>query len=130
MTRKTCAGNSDAHQVSGIDSDESKPGDIHSELTGFQRDLLMEIARYYNKGGYYPSGQEVADPLGDYREEVINHGRLYPNLDTLVNKGLVEKIERDRRTNEYQVSDRGWAALAARHNRFVGVLSSVEEVDI
>lgn len=27
----------------------------------------------------------------DYYETVIHHGRLYPNLDTLVDKGRVEK---------------------------------------
>jgi len=37
----------------------------------------------------------------------IHHGRLYPNLDTLVEKGLVEKGEKDRRTNVYTLTRRG-----------------------
>lgn len=35
----------------------------------------------------------------------INHGRLYPNLDTLVNKELVEKEKLDRRTNFYDITE-------------------------
>jgi DNA-binding PadR family transcriptional regulator len=37
----------------------------------------------------------------------INHGRLYPNLDELVDRGLIEKSELDKRTNEYSLSDAG-----------------------
>ncbi|MEA5387145.1 helix-turn-helix transcriptional regulator [Haloarculaceae archaeon H-GB11] len=37
----------------------------------------------------------------------VNHGRLYPNLDELVEKGLVAKGQRDRRTNNYELTQRG-----------------------
>jgi DNA-binding PadR family transcriptional regulator len=39
---------------------------------------------------------------------------LYPNLDTLVNKDLVEKGELDRRTNYYEISDRGRQTIEQR----------------
>jgi len=55
-------------------------------LTGFQRDLLYVIA-----GAEQPSGQDVKDEVEQYYSSEINHGRLYPNLDTVVNKELVEK---------------------------------------
>lgn len=71
-------------------------------LTGFQRDLLYVIA-----GAEQPSGQEVKDEIEQYYESEINHGRLYPNLDTLVNQELVEKGELDRRTNYYSITDAG-----------------------
>ena len=43
-------------------------------------------------------------------------GRLYPNLDTLVEKGLVEKGEKDRRTNVYTVTKCGQRELEARRD--------------
>ncbi|WP_265107844.1 PadR family transcriptional regulator [Halosolutus halophilus] len=72
------------------------------DLTGFQRDLLYVIA-----GADRPSGQTVKDEVEKYYSSEINHGRLYPNLDTLVNKGLVEKGQLDRRTNYYAITDEG-----------------------
>ena len=52
------------------------------DLTGFQRDLLYVVAGLDN-----PHGLAVKDELEDYYEKEIHHGRLYPNLDTLVEKG-------------------------------------------
>lgn len=78
------------------------------ELTGFQRDLLYVIA-----GMDEPSGQEVKQQLEEYTGEV-GHGRLYPNLDTLVHRGLVEKGDIDRRTNYYALTDRGRELLVDR----------------
>ena len=72
------------------------------DLTGFQRDLLYVIA-----GADQPSGQDVKEEIEGYYSAEINHGRLYPNLDTLVNKELVEKGQLDRRTNYYEISDDG-----------------------
>jgi len=56
------------------------------DLTGFQRDLLYVIA-----GEDEPHGLAIKDELEQYYEKEIHHGRLYPNLDTLVDKGLVER---------------------------------------
>jgi len=64
------------------------------ELTGFQRDLLYVIAGFDR-----PSGQDIKEEIDGHYSSEVNHGRLYPNLDTLVNKGLVEKGQLDRRTN-------------------------------
>lgn len=81
------------------------------DLTGFQRDLLYVIA-----GLDDPHGLALKDELEDYYTTEIHHGRLYPNLDTLVEKGLVEKSEKDRRTNSYTATARGLQALEARHD--------------
>jgi len=51
------------------------------DLTGFQRDLLTVTA-----GIEEPHGLAIKDELEDYYEKEIHHGRLYPNLDTLVEK--------------------------------------------
>ncbi|SFC23738.1 Transcriptional regulator PadR-like family protein [Halobiforma haloterrestris] len=72
------------------------------DLTGFQRDLLYVIA-----GADQPSGQDVKDEIEQYYSAEINHGRLYPNLDTVVNKELVEKGQLDRRTNYYDITEEG-----------------------
>lgn len=80
------------------------------DLTAFQRDLLFAIG-----GKNEPHGLAIKDELEGYYNSEINHGRLYPNLDTLVDKGLVEKGEKDRRTNSYALTDRGQRELSARH---------------
>jgi DNA-binding PadR family transcriptional regulator len=72
------------------------------DLTGFQRDLLYVIV-----GLDEPHGLAIKEELEGYYEKEIHHGRLYPNLDTLVDKGLVEKGEKDRRTNLYTATRRG-----------------------
>lgn len=79
------------------------------DLTGFQRDLLYVIAGLDN-----PKGLAIKDELDDYYGTEINHGRLYPNLDTLVEKGLAEKGQKDDRTNQYSLTTRGHRELEAR----------------
>jgi len=80
------------------------------DLTGFQRDLLYVVA-----GKGEPHGLAIKEELETYYETEIHHGRLYPNLDTLVEKGLVEKGQRDRRTNTYVLTRRGRREIEARH---------------
>jgi len=41
---------------------------------------------YVITGPEEPHGLAVKDELDDYYEQEINHGRLYPNLDDLVDK--------------------------------------------
>lgn len=79
------------------------------DLTGFQRDLLYVIA-----GLDEPHGLAIKEDLEEYYESEVNHGRLYPNRDTLVEKGLVEKGQKDRRTNLYSISQRGEREIKAR----------------
>ncbi len=79
------------------------------DLTGFQRDLLYVIA-----GSDDPHGLAIKDELDDYYKTEVHHGRLYPNLDTLVEKGLVEKGKQDRRTNYYTLTRRGDREIDAR----------------
>lgn len=83
----------------------------HPDLTAFQRDVLVVIA-----GLDHPCGLDVKEELTDYYDEEINHGRLYPNLDALVTKGLVAKGSHDDRTNAYSLTDQGLAALNARRD--------------
>lgn len=79
------------------------------DLTAFQRDLLYVIA-----GLDDPHGLAIKADLEDFYETEIHHGRLYPNLDELVEKGMVEKGQLDRRTNVYTLTDRGRREIEAR----------------
>jgi DNA-binding PadR family transcriptional regulator len=79
------------------------------DLTGFQRDILYVLA-----GLESPKGLAIKDELDRYYSSDINHGRLYPNLDALVEKGLVEKGRIDDRTNSYSLTGRGRRELEAR----------------
>lgn len=81
------------------------------ELSAFQRDILYAIG-----GLETPSGTAIKDDLDHYYEVEVHHGRLYPNLDTLVDKGLVEKGKKDDRTNEYSLTDTGLNALEDRRD--------------
>jgi len=75
------------------------------DLTAFQQNILAilaEEARY---------GLAIKRELENYYGTEVNHGRLYPNLDDLVEDGLVEKSELDKRTNEYELTDAGYSAI-------------------
>lgn len=79
------------------------------DLTGFQRDLLFVVASLDE-----PHGLAIKDELQKYYDDNVRHGRLYPNLDKLVEARLIEKGQQDRRTNEYTLSSRGKRELIAR----------------
>jgi len=79
------------------------------DLSGFQRDLLYTIAGYDR-----PNGLTIKAELESYYDAEVNHGRLYPNLDDLVEKGLIEKGSKDRRTNYYVLTARGRREIEAR----------------
>lgn len=81
------------------------------DLTGFQRDLLLVAA-----GLDEPNGLTIKDEIDDYYGKEVHHGRLYPNLDELADKGLIDKgqTNRDHRTNYYTITDRGRRKLEAR----------------
>lgn len=78
------------------------------DVTGFQRDLLLIIA-----GLDEPKGVEVNAEIKRYYGTEIRHGRLYPNLNALVAKGLVTKGQHDPRSNKYSLTDRGRQILEA-----------------
>lgn len=78
-------------------------------LTGFQRDVLYVVA-----GLEEPHGLAIKAEVDTYYSAEINHGRLYPNLDTLVEEGLVEKGSHDDRTNAYTLAERGKRAIENR----------------
>ena len=82
------------------------------DLTGFQRDLLYVIAGLEN--GTPPHGLAIKDSLEEDYSGEIHHGRLYPNLNTLADMGLIEVSAIDKRTNAYSITQRGRRELEAR----------------
>ncbi|WP_114579236.1 PadR family transcriptional regulator [Saliphagus sp. LR7] len=80
------------------------------ELTGFQRDLLVVLS-----GMETPSGSEIMSVVENEQDRSVLHGRLYPNLDDLVDEGYIEKGELDGRTNYYAITGEGYEKLQARY---------------
>jgi DNA-binding PadR family transcriptional regulator len=79
---------------------------VARDLTAFQQNILTILS----EEPMY--GLAVKRELEDYYGEEVNHGRLYPNLDDLVEMGLVEKSQLDKRTNQYALTDDGEGAVA------------------
>ena len=78
---------------------------IARDLTAFQQNILVilsEEAMY---------GLDIKRELEAYYGTEVNHGRLYPNLDDLVELDLVEKSELDKRTNQYALTAEGQTAV-------------------
>jgi len=81
---------------------------VARELTAFQQNILVILS----KEPMY--GLAVKRELESYYGTEVNHGRLYPNLDDLVEMGLVEKSELDKRTNQYELTEAGHDAVLGR----------------
>jgi DNA-binding PadR family transcriptional regulator len=93
--------------MSEAQTEADTPG-IARELTAFQQNILVilgEEPRY---------GLAIKRQLEDYYDDEVNHGRLYPNLDDLVEMGLVEKSELDKRTNQYALTDEGYETVKSQ----------------
>jgi DNA-binding PadR family transcriptional regulator len=78
---------------------------VARDLTAFQQNILTILS----EEPMY--GLAVKRELEEYYGEEVNHGRLYPNLDDLVEMDLVEKSQLDKRTNQYALSDKGEQAV-------------------
>jgi DNA-binding PadR family transcriptional regulator len=78
---------------------------IARDLTAFQQNILAILS---DEPMY---GLAIKRELESYYDSEVNHGRLYPNLDDLVEMGLIEKSERDKRTNDYALTDEGNEAV-------------------
>jgi len=89
---------SEAQAVTDSDS-------VVRDLTAFQQNILVILA----EEPMY--GLAIKRHLESYYGTEVNHGRLYPNLDDLVEMGLVEKSELDKRTNQYELTAQGHDAL-------------------
>jgi DNA-binding PadR family transcriptional regulator len=78
-------------------------------LTAFQFELLAELHRHAPIHGL-----GLRETWQERYGEGLNHSRLYINLDDLVDAGLVDKTEADKRTNHYALTDEGVGTLHDR----------------
>jgi DNA-binding PadR family transcriptional regulator len=104
--------------MSEVYAEQTEVG-VGPELTAFQQNILVILS----EEPMY--GLAVKRALEEYYEAEVNHGRLYPNLDDLVAMGLVEKSELDKRTNQYELTERGLDVVVDR----VGWIASKFAVD-
>jgi DNA-binding PadR family transcriptional regulator len=104
------------------DADTPGDGDVSFQaffaLNAFRKHCLLAI---HTDESDRPHGLALKDTLEEWYDEEIHHGRLYPNLDTLRDKGFVEKGTLDKRTNYYALADdvadvlREYVAFVAEH---------------
>ena len=80
-------------------------------LTGFQRDLLYCIA-----GEEEPYGLAIKQALESYRDIEVSTGRIYSNLNILVDNSYVVKDSIDSRTNSYELTAEGKKLLLNDRN--------------
>jgi DNA-binding PadR family transcriptional regulator len=93
------------------------------ELSDFRRDILLTLAR---AGATHGAG--LVDDLSALRDEEIHDGRLYPNLNALVDADLVEKRENehDERSHEFVLSERGRHSVREHAQRVTGAVESLD----
>ena len=95
------------------DTDQREP------KTLFKQRILFVIAGFetgtYRNEAYSNNvhGLAIKETLEEKKGEEVNHGRLYPNLDDLIEAGLIAKSELDKRTNRYELTEAGWNYIRA-----------------
>ncbi|MCD2200166.1 PadR family transcriptional regulator [Halobacterium sp. KA-4] len=99
------AGDSEEHELVASEIDQTN----YAELSAFKRDLLVVIG-----GMDSARGTEIMGELEQYYDDSINHGRLYPNLDELVEQGFVDKFSIDGRSNGYRLTEKAQFQLILR----------------
>jgi len=72
------------------------------DLTKFQLRVLAICA-----SEDLPYGLQIKEELERYYGSDVNHGRLYPNLDDLAERGLIEVGQIDKRTKSYELTEAG-----------------------
>lgn len=79
------------------------------ELTAIQRDLLFVVS-----GMSDSSGQAIKSELEKTQGRDLLAGRVYTNLDDLVEQNLIDKGSKNGRTNEYALTAKGEKAVRDR----------------
>lgn len=90
-----------------------------TDLTGFQRDLLFVVA-----GEDQSKGTAIMNKLEETQNRDLLPSRVYTNLDDLSEMNLVEKGQKDGRTNYYEVTEDGVEEIKQRiewQSQFVSV---------
>jgi DNA-binding PadR family transcriptional regulator len=105
-----------------------------TDLTGFQRDLLFVLA-----GNDRVKGTEIMNTLRETQSRELLPSRVYTNLDELAESGLINKGQRDGRTNYYELTEAGvdsvrrrleWQAQFVSSEQFEAVAPLAEAGDV
>ena len=93
------------------------------DLPDYRRDVLLALAHSGPANGH-----RIMDALGALRGDDITDGGFYPNLNALVDAGLVEKRENehDKRSHEYALSERGRETIREHAQRIAGALEAID----
>jgi DNA-binding PadR family transcriptional regulator len=103
---------------------DTKSADVSAtDLTAFQKEALLAVARLEDSDEE-PYGLGIKRQLQERLDKEVNHGRLYPNLDDLVDLGLLEKEALDKRTNTYTLAEQGKELLRAYHSYVNEIVST------
>ena len=111
--------NNRCHSGAGAEADG---GVRWFDLNSSKRDLLVEIYQMDQ-----PSGQDIRGRIEAEHGEDVTHTRLYSNLNDLVDYGLIDKGEQNRRTNYYEVTNDGRRLVedTARYFESIGATNPV-----
>lgn len=105
-------------------------GSAAHDLTLFQAEALRAIAAIEHEAGDEPYGLAIKRRLEGWYDQDVHHGRIYPNLDELVERGLVEKGSIDRRTNSYHLTDEGAMLLQRRAAEWLRSVEPLVDVEV
>jgi len=103
-----------------VSGSEHSDSDFH-QLTGFQRDLLVVILEL-DQSDTEQYGLEIKRRVQERREDTSTPGRIYPNLDKLVEMGYIERGQLDRRTNKYTPTDAAIEIIRERTEELVDAI--------
>jgi len=103
-----------------------------SKTTAFKRDIIVAVLRLGGRPGAdaadRPYGLAIKRELEVIRDEDLNHGRLYPNLDDLVDANLLIKGKRDNRTNTYHATGTAVEAFRQYLSEYAGLRHQTDDV--
>jgi len=93
-----------------------------NDLTGFRRDLLKAMLALDDQPQI--TGQDIKVWLQSDGYDDLNHGRLYPNLNVLVETGLVEKGRVDKRSKDYRATKAARELVRREMQSWMGVIET------
>ena len=94
-----------------------------NDLNNTERDMLTVIA-----GLDAPMGTEITAELEEYYDTEVTAGRIYPQLDAMIEKGLIRKEDKNGLANEYHLTKRGVRDLQAHREWENQYLAPIDEL--
>ncbi|EMA25646.1 helix-turn-helix transcriptional regulator [Haloarcula argentinensis] len=94
-----------------------------NDLNNTERDMLTVIA-----GLDAPMGTEITAELEEYYDTEVTAGRIYPQLDAMIEKGLIRKEDKNGLANEYYLTKRRVRDLQAHREWENQYLAPIDEL--